>query len=361
MRLPCAGGAAMLLELLFAPMILARYVTEDANTGTLQASATQEGTKFNAKVADTRALQASATQRGTKFNASHVLRGDQLVYGDRKLVPDHAWAEVMRFSSNCGSSTEGLSTGFEADCGPGYVQLGRPELASCDAAKPPSRVGYGCWFFFSDGPLISQHYYEQRFGFKVNKSLGSGIGINVGRSLRVDTRGEASNALGLPCVDAPLCEKPNTVQDKLYCERAVELGYDSIQFARPHRTCMDPSCESTNPQELLLCTGSCMTQRVESACPSGVEVRALGERSYDPCECDNESDVLNCGMESYLYGRPNHGSQVCPKNMDSEKLHVHLRAPELYELLTFLKPAEMVSHIINQQHRARMRLLLKAS
>jgi hypothetical protein len=338
MRLPCAGGSALLLDLLFAGTILGVPTADPLRTGT---------------------LQASQTRRGTAFNASHVLR-DQLVYGNQVLVPDHTFAEVMRFSYVCGSAIEGLSAGFKSDCGPGYTALGRPELASCSEYDPPALVSYGCWFFFSSGPLISQKYYEQSLGYKVNKTLGSGIGVNVGKSLRVDTRGEASNALGLPCEDHPLCEKPNAVQDKLYCERAVKLGYDSIQFARPHRTCYAASCEGVNPPELLLCTGSCMSEAVTDACPKGVEVRSLREHSYDPCECDNDSHVLNCGKETFLYGRPDNGLHTCPTDaqggLRSHKLHESMKAPELYELLTFLKDANMVSHLTKQQHHARMKL-----
>ena len=35
----------------------------------------------------------------------------------KALVPDHGWAEVMRFATNCSAVAEGLSTGFNTDCG----------------------------------------------------------------------------------------------------------------------------------------------------------------------------------------------------------------------------------------------------
>ena len=237
-----------------------------------------------------------------------------LVHGGVRLVADHGFVEVMRFGTPCMAAAEGLSAGFEGDCGEGYTKMGRPELSSCDSKKsPPAQVGYGCWFFFSE-PVLQRSTYGSLF--KVTE--GSGVAVNVGKSLRVDTRVQASRALGLPCADPPLCERPGTVQDKLYCERAVHLGYDSIQFARPHIACLTPECMRTqhnlNPPEIVICSGGCMTQRVGGACPpSGVQLRRVSSDGYaqdlGPCRCSDESDVLNCGRGGQLYGRPDEATQ----------------------------------------------------
>ena len=294
-------------------------------------------------------------QLSLNLNATHK-DNDRLVYGNRELVPDHGWAEVMRFAANCGPAAEGLSRGFPNDCGREYEDLGRPDLASCDAKhNPPNKVGYGCWFFFSTGPVIDKTFYLGA-GVNLTNLAGSGVSVNVGRSLRVDTRADASAALGLPCADPPLCEKPGTVQDKLYCERAAALGFDSIQFARPHRTCLSDDCVGTNPQELVLCTGTCMTEEVTEACPRGVQVKQLDSNTV--CDCSSDSHVLNCGRGSKLYGRPDEGLQRCPENFKSPWFHMLMTSPELYEFFTFLVDREDLPHLQYQQNLARHRLEL---
>ena len=287
-------------------------------------------------------------------NSSSIRRNNsRLDFGNRRLVPDHGWAEVMRFATACGPAAEGYSVAFPNDCGPDYVKMGRPELASCDPKHPPAKVGYGCWFFFAEGPLVDNSFYWNA-GVKLNSTAGSGVSVNVGRSLRFDTRGAASAALDLPCGDPPLCEKPGTVQDKLYCERAVERGYDSIQFAHPHSTCLEDSCVGQNPAELLLCTGSCMSERITQACPPGLKLRRVGTEG--PCECSTEAHVLNCGAGAPLYGRRDHGRQRCPADMGSPTFHKLMTAPELYEFFIHLCNPEQMPHIQAEQHKARVRM-----
>lgn len=174
--------------------------------------------------------------------------------------------------------------------------------------------------------------------FRVKKS--SGIAVNVGTSLRVDSRADASQVLGLPCADPPMCHAPNTVQDKLYCERAVGMGYDSIQFARPHLPCLTAACLNGPPgwtSELVVCSKGCMSQTVSGACPpADVELRAVtwgaapaasgggearSERRFGPCTCGAASDALNCGAGGRLYGRHDDGNQRCPDRLSSPELH----------------------------------------
>ena len=50
-----------------------------------------------------------------------------------------------------------------------------------------------------------------------------------------------------------------------------------------------------------------MTEEVRSACPPGVELRTA---NGDPCNCNKDSGVLNCGVGSTLYGQPDDGAQV---------------------------------------------------
>ena len=242
----------------------------------------------------------------------------KLEYGEHKLVADHEWLQVMRFGPKCRATIEGHSIGFPTDCGNDYVQMNRSDLASCSSSSPPAKVGYGCWFYFAQ-PNLQKFSFGKDFLIK----RSSGISVNVGKSLRVDSRASAAAALGLPCANPPLCNQEKTAQDKLYCERAVQRGYDSIQFARPHLPCLEASCLSGKgpgwTSELVLCTGQCMTNELTQACPPGVELQTAGGK---PCNCSNESHALNCGKGSMLYGRPDDGKQTCPK----------LTSPELGEL-----------------------------
>ena len=258
-----------------------------------------------------------------------------LQYGGVNLVADHEWLEVMRFGSKCrdGEFMEGYSIGFPGDCGSEYHKINRSDLAPCSghyrkgggrAGKTAAKVGYGCWFYFAQPQLQS---YAFGMVFPVNRS--SGISVNVGRSLRASSRADVSAHLGLPCANPPMCDAPYTVQDKLWCERAVELGYDSIQVARPHKQC--EKCVGTAPgyysyQELTLCTGKCMSEEQADACASGVEMRTA---SGAPCSCSNEAHSLNCGAGSMLYGRPDDGKQTC--RTDSPH-HQPFSSPELGEL-----------------------------
>ena len=123
-------------------------------------------------------------------------------------------------------------------------------------------------------------------------------------------RYSASHALGVPCADPPLCVSRAHAQDKLWCEQAVKMGYDSIQIARPHLPCLEDRCLMSPPgwlTELAICKGRCMTEAVYDACPPGIELRtAKGEQ----CNCPSGAPLLNCGANSTLYGRPDHGTQV---------------------------------------------------
>ena len=252
-------------------------------------------------------------------------------YGGVNLAADHSWVEVMRFGSKCrqGQYVEGYSLGYPTDCGHGYEKLNRSDLVSCSHSynpdgngPPPAEVGYGCWFYVSEPQL-----QEYRFGSVFPVTRSSGVSVNVGKSLRASWRADISAALGLPCSNPPVCDAVNTVQDKLWCERAVKLGYDSILVARPHRA--NPDCVFTRPgfcgyPELTLCTGECMTKEQTEACLSGTELRTA---EGNPCNCSNKAHALNCGEGSMLYGRPDDGKQTCRNESG-----VPLTSPQLGEL-----------------------------
>ena len=160
-------------------------------------------------------LKVSPSKNGfPDFSNEKAVRPGDLLYGEYKLYPDHSWAQVMRFGSGCNAAIEGLSSGFVYDCGSNYTKMGRPELAPCGGGANRTKVGYGCWFFFSD-PFV----YRSNASDSLVLGSSSGVAVNVGKSLRVDTRADASAALALPCDNPPLCDLINTVQDKV-CVRA---------------------------------------------------------------------------------------------------------------------------------------------
>ena len=103
------------------------------------------------------------------------------------LAADYTWAEVTRVSTACimgnnGTTlsysdgtlfTEGKNRGWPGDAGRTAYRF-FPE-----AASPRSRWPYGCWFY-----LIR----------------GSGIAVNVGRSLRTKNRRDVHARLGLSLI-----------------------------------------------------------------------------------------------------------------------------------------------------------------
>ena len=146
-------------------------------------------------------------------------------YSGHKLVADNEFVHVMCFGPKCGSAPEGLSEGFAGDCGEEYLKVNgkndpSAELAKCDPGNQ-IKVGYGCWFYFSQADLVSRPYGKD---FETRRS--SGITVNVGKSLRADSRFSVSHALGIPCPDPPLCRSPNHPQDKFWCTKAREKGYN---------------------------------------------------------------------------------------------------------------------------------------
>ena len=238
------------------------------------------------------------------------------------LAPSHSWTEVMRFGTRrCGPShvlqeppryadgspfTEGRSRGFPSDHGVGYTLVGAPE-----AASPTWDGPYGCWFYHA---------------------RGSGIAINVGRTLHYLTRAEAGAALNVTCSDQ-YCNRAAPM-DKLWCSRALAAGYDSIQVARSH--------EAEIP-ELIICSGECGTQPLVSPCPpvplrrwnysnttmvNSSNANAMEEQR---CACSDAAQevALNCGSatpsltaDCYNYADAEHGQYTNPC---SAKQNLHAR------------------------------------
>jgi hypothetical protein len=181
------------------------------------------------------------------------------------LVADDGMAEVYRENSACMGLMEGYGGGLADDCGEPYELAGgfTDEEASCSR-----KVGYGCWFHVAKGTQIF---------------------VNVGKSLRVKNRCGAHKALGISEGATPgdlTCESPGVRPgERLYCERARDLGYDSIQIAQTH--------QSSVPT-LVICSGKCMTEPVKRACPP----LDLQDKENKTCACEDRAGVMTCGNMS---------------------------------------------------------------
>ena len=244
------------------------------------------------------------------------------------LAADDSWTEVLRVSTGCIMNgdqplrysdgepfTEGKNRGWPGDAGKAAYSF-HPSAASHRGRWP-----YGCWFY-----LVK----------------GAGVFVNVGRSLRAQTRASRVNKrqrwaqasvswlpegwfstgsrprpphtrrpssaisppalagrtgpvfdhrrrdvhrqLGIPCEERedPYCTRPPG--DKLYCHLARQRGFDSIQIAQAHF--------NFRP-EMIVCHGKCATAAVRTACPPiPLRSHANGRR---PCKCDKRSALMNCG------------------------------------------------------------------
>lgn len=114
-----------------------------------------------------------------------------------------------------------------------------------------------------------------------------GAAVNVGKSLRVKTRGEVAKTLGLPCGHYPWCSGDKSPQDKMWCTKAQELGYDSIQIQNSGHA----------QSELLVCKG-CGEAALNGACPPLELRRGSWDTTKSPCECSDAGDNLNCGEDA---------------------------------------------------------------
>lgn len=117
-------------------------------------------------------------------------------------------------------------------------------------------VPYGCWFI---------------------RAPGSGVYVDVGRSLRTNTRQEVNKILDI--------KMPRDDDDAFWCQKALEKGYDSIQTGYSHGKF----------SEVVICNGLCGTEPLWEACPT----IPMFDKEGEQCDCNNEKRILNCG-----YGGP---------------------------------------------------------
>lgn len=128
----------------------------------------------------------------------------------------------------------------------------------------------GCWFF---------------------AAAGSGVFINIGRSLRYRTRQAAAKALGPP-------DPVGAKRDGTWCTTARARGYDSVQVQTdlPGSTFMYVKHASRQTRalvELVVCHDDCATKPACDACPP-MELRT-GVSASRPCACEHGMGFIQCG------------------------------------------------------------------
>ena len=195
---------------------------------------------------------------------------------DPGFAPDHTRVEVHRVARKCNAlydkfeSPEGLIATYDLPARQILPTIEAFEWQRLGMGPLPEYVPYGRWFYFH--------------------ASGSGVFIDVGKSLRASTRRDVAHKLGLRCLgDDVNCYSP---ADYLWCALALWQGYDSIQIWESH---------SYHSKELVHCGGSCAIRlNFVDTCPTGVN---LTDVDGMPCNCSDSSGRLNC------HGKENPGCQ----------------------------------------------------
>lgn len=174
---------------------------------------------------------------------------------------DYEWVEVTRSATPCiyhwfkdpiGVETEGKKL-IEYEYYEGFSR-GWPDPDIFNRNPKP----YGCYF---------------------HMLRGTGIYINVGKTLVAMNRTNLYQLLNLSCVDASCLMTP----DHVLCPAIIALGLDSIQIY---------NSQKERFAELIFCTGNCSTDAVRTACPP-VELRT-GINATKLCFCNASFPILNC-------------------------------------------------------------------
>jgi hypothetical protein len=194
----------------------------------------------------------------------HMLIFSNTDYENRKAYKDFDWVEVTRGSTLCHINNHpalfGMNVENRKKFEDNYYQglsRGWPGDEGFDERKPQP---YGCWFYIV---------------------RGTGIYINVGKTLGANSRSDAMRILDLQCLDPPNCYSGQN--DFNICRKVIEKGYDSIQIFNSHER---------RVHELVYCSGKCATQPVKGACPP-LDLRT-GWNATKKCDCNDLYPILNC-------------------------------------------------------------------
>lgn len=193
------------------------------------------------------------------YEAPKRARYDQVPNWNR---PDHSWVEVLRVSPTRFGECDGLTRAG----------------GTADGSKQPQRFATGCWF---------------------HSVPGSGVFVNIGKSLRLPMR-HSDRPAGAPL--ALYRTFGRAAQggayrgydmydfDFTWCENALAMGYDSIQVGEAYMG--DPTDPQRAIGEIAICSGACATTEVCSACPP-VPLRT-GVSASTSCGCQERSGVMEC-------------------------------------------------------------------
>lgn len=194
----------------------------------------------------------------------HITTFSNIDYENRRGHQDNDWVEVTRGSTLCHINNHPALDGlnienkkkFENNYYEGYSR-GWPGDEGFDERKPQP---YGCWFYIV---------------------RGTGVYINIGKTIVANSTSNAMQILDLPCLDPPNCYSGQNDFD--ICRKVIEKGYDSIQIfnSRERRV-----------HELVYCSGNCSSQPVRGACPP-IQLRT-GWNATKKCDCNDLYPVVNC-------------------------------------------------------------------
>lgn len=173
-------------------------------------------------------------------------------------LQDFEWVHVQHVAPKC------LNAKAEEGFGRGWVDVESSFILSTDPRSRRDSVGYGCWFVVIDPAFSSK----------------TGVRVNTRRVLVVESRTQVAAALNTTCLEVSKCEA--FADDFLWCQKAISMGYDSIQMVSAHG----------HRNELVLCYGGCVQERLhESGC---VPVETRSERDGEACSCHPDTKVLSC-------------------------------------------------------------------
>ena len=243
--------------------------------------------------------------------------GDTYFQLKSRPYADNSWVEVSRYSTSYLNRFRGLKPEWTEGLGTGYPRVGFTD-----------KIPYGCWF---------------------NMAKGSGISVNVGRTLVATDKYKSTlfkelRLTSMGCLPSLSSSSSSTATvtannslitssdhsttasstfntsrfcyDRFLCTAALALGYDSIQL-------IDKS-------ELVICSGACATQVLRDTCPplplrrgviksgassgiaggvgssassvssTGAGSSGGGSRStlslpLQKCDCSDDYYLLNCG------------------------------------------------------------------
>ena len=132
---------------------------------------------------------------------------------------------------------------------------------------------YGCWYFVAPG---------------------TGVSVNIGRSLSFDSRQHASDYFDTMS-DNARWNGMGWSDDTAWCTVALERGFDSIQVNVDSAPYVHHESRTDRGMvELVVCSGRCATEELCGSCPPA-EVRIAPIGNGTEASCDERSSMMNNG------------------------------------------------------------------